>query len=462
MDVSAIKPPPLGGPSEWHCAIGRIRYDHADPNELTGTLVYIKSSITGDEPTDVRRYAAEHPAFPHEPTSDQFFDESQFESYRALGCHIAHEVFGPAVVRGVAAGAMVEGMAGQVAPVPLDTQEIFTRLTQVWSKSAPAPADGTHRYSAALTRIWSMVRTTPELRFLDEQMFPEIPSLVGLPFSLTSDGGPPLGVGGRLPANYWLPSSDEERRAGFYTCIEMLRLMEDVFIEYDLDRHHDHIDNRGWMNLFQHWAWSGMLRATWAITGSMFDPRFQRFCRTWLDLQPGRPSVAHSEMALTLPSGDEWRRLDSAAVGAHVANWQDAGGLNFWETELLSKYLRATRRESMKLYPVMVTVESPRRSDGNPLCFNVGYLVGEPVTWDDGTKAFGLHYLRIQNHMRKMGLAREALKGFQAREKTPIVVVAPDWDPRTADGRLSDEGLPLPESARYLERIVQSLPKISP
>ena len=64
--------------------------------------------------------------------------------------------------------------------------------------------------------------------------------------------------------------------------------------------------------------------------------------------------------------------------------------------------------------------------------------------------------------MRKMGLAREALKGFQAREKTPIVVVAPDWDPRTADGRLSDEGLPLPESARYLERIVQSLPKISP
>ncbi len=105
IDVSPIKPPSLGGLSQWHCAIGRIRYDHVDPDELTGTLVYIKSSVTGDEPADVRRYAAEHLAFPHEPTSDQFFDESQFESYRALGCHIAHEVFGPAVGRGVAAGA---------------------------------------------------------------------------------------------------------------------------------------------------------------------------------------------------------------------------------------------------------------------------------------------------------------------------------------------------------------------
>jgi len=28
-------------------------------------------------------------AFPHQSTGDQWFDESQFESYRALGYHIA-------------------------------------------------------------------------------------------------------------------------------------------------------------------------------------------------------------------------------------------------------------------------------------------------------------------------------------------------------------------------------------
>jgi hypothetical protein len=36
----------------------------------------------------VFNYAIRHPEFPHEPTSDQFFNESQFESYRALGSHI--------------------------------------------------------------------------------------------------------------------------------------------------------------------------------------------------------------------------------------------------------------------------------------------------------------------------------------------------------------------------------------
>src|SRR4026209_2799482 len=109
----------------------------------------------------------------------------------------------------------------------------------------------------------------------------------------------------------------------------MLQLMEDVFLDFDLDQYYDHIDNRGWMNLFQHWAWSGMLCATWAITGSMFDPRFQRFCRMWLGLRPGRPSVAQQDSALTLPSGDVWRGLDQAAIGKHMTAWQDAGGLNF-------------------------------------------------------------------------------------------------------------------------------------
>jgi hypothetical protein len=56
-------------------------------------LVYIKASRTGDEPADVAEYAGRHPDFPHETTADQFFSESQFESYRRLGEHIGWEVF---------------------------------------------------------------------------------------------------------------------------------------------------------------------------------------------------------------------------------------------------------------------------------------------------------------------------------------------------------------------------------
>ncbi|MBI3263663.1 MAG: hypothetical protein HYZ58_11015, partial [Acidobacteria bacterium] len=33
------------------------------------------------------------PDFPHETTADQFFDDAQFESYRALGVHIAEDTF---------------------------------------------------------------------------------------------------------------------------------------------------------------------------------------------------------------------------------------------------------------------------------------------------------------------------------------------------------------------------------
>ena len=43
----------------------------------------------------------------------------------------------------------------------------------------------------------------------------------------------------------------------------------------------------------------------------------------------------------------------------------------------------------------------------------------------------------------------------------PIAVVPPDWDAGAADGRLSDEGLPLPDAVRYMERLVQSLPKVT-
>ncbi len=75
--------------SRCHSARATIRY--ADGS--VGTLIYLKSSLTGDEPADVLAYARENLAFPHQTTADQFFDEAQFESYRRLGYHIAGEVF---------------------------------------------------------------------------------------------------------------------------------------------------------------------------------------------------------------------------------------------------------------------------------------------------------------------------------------------------------------------------------
>jgi hypothetical protein len=68
-----------------HAAIGTIDYDGGQK----GWLLYIKSSLSGDENDYVRDYARRHADFPHESTGDQFFSEEQFEVYRALGFHIA-------------------------------------------------------------------------------------------------------------------------------------------------------------------------------------------------------------------------------------------------------------------------------------------------------------------------------------------------------------------------------------
>ena len=74
--------------SPEHFAVGTIDYG----DRQTGKLVYIKSSVTGDEDPFVHKYRADNPSFPHETTADQFFDEEQFEVYRSLGNHVGDKV----------------------------------------------------------------------------------------------------------------------------------------------------------------------------------------------------------------------------------------------------------------------------------------------------------------------------------------------------------------------------------
>jgi len=75
-------------------AFGKIRYSAVDEGAEDGQLIYIKPGIYKSEhfPWDVYNYAQESRNFPHEPTSDQFFSESQFESYRALGRHAINDI----------------------------------------------------------------------------------------------------------------------------------------------------------------------------------------------------------------------------------------------------------------------------------------------------------------------------------------------------------------------------------
>ncbi len=54
-----------------------------------GTILYLKPWLAPDAPMELRAFKVLRPKFPHEPTTNQFFTETDFESYRQLGRHIA-------------------------------------------------------------------------------------------------------------------------------------------------------------------------------------------------------------------------------------------------------------------------------------------------------------------------------------------------------------------------------------
>jgi hypothetical protein len=77
------------GYCESHFCLWHIRYGTTGD----GLLLYLKSSLTGNESEFIKKYHAEHPLFPHESTAQQLYSETQFEAYRALGEHMANDLF---------------------------------------------------------------------------------------------------------------------------------------------------------------------------------------------------------------------------------------------------------------------------------------------------------------------------------------------------------------------------------
>ena len=75
---------PTGFPAK-HFARGTIWYPGDPDDKPSGIITYVKPVLCGDEFVDVCEYSIENKKFPQQSTGDQFFDESQFESYRKLG-----------------------------------------------------------------------------------------------------------------------------------------------------------------------------------------------------------------------------------------------------------------------------------------------------------------------------------------------------------------------------------------
>jgi len=66
------------------CCFALAQLSYLDSGEA-GWLVLVKPNMCRGLPVDLENFKAAHPEFPQQATTDQFFDESQWESYRRLG-----------------------------------------------------------------------------------------------------------------------------------------------------------------------------------------------------------------------------------------------------------------------------------------------------------------------------------------------------------------------------------------
>ncbi|MET0917391.1 MAG: hypothetical protein ABWY07_03070, partial [Burkholderiales bacterium] len=367
IDVRPIRP--RGDPkrSEWHCAVGTIRYDAVDPNAVPGVLVYLKPSLVGDEPTDILQYAAVEPTFPHQSTGDQWFDETQFESYRKLGHHI-----GKRVLERAKETAEADLSPQQQTELFSDVEGLIVALKQIWQPPAKGGAAAFTRHSATLDAIYERLRSDPQLRFLDAQIYPNWGAMV-------------KGVKYDVPLGQWLPSAYGELREGFYLCNSVMQLMENVYLDLDLETQSEHPDNRGWMNLFRHWGWCNMFRVTWGMSAATYGARFQSFCKRRLGLELGKLEVRPQE-------------FEGALEGS---------ALNFLEKDLVSQLLMQhadLKRDRLHLNLIEVVVSNPQNT---PDSIRMG--VGLAITADTETGT-ELVFFRIQDHLRRMGLARAGLR----------------------------------------------------
>jgi hypothetical protein len=216
--------------SRTHCVMGRITYPQEETGQ-TGFLLYLKSSITGNEPADVEEYRRENPQFPQQSTADQFFSESQFEGYRRLGLHVARTTL------------------DHIKPGNQDLQETFTRLKSQWLMPPEVPSGVFTRHGEAYQTMLKTLSTSTNLKALDTAVI------------------------GKMPV--WAQSS-EDGRCRFFFYLQLLQLIEDVFVDLDFGNAYkwNHPATAGWKRVISYWACRQEIKEIWELQKENYGQPF--------------------------------------------------------------------------------------------------------------------------------------------------------------------------------------------
>jgi hypothetical protein len=237
--------------TRWHCSVGKIRYDEVDKDTVPGMLLYVKPSLTGDEPADVLHYAASHPAFPHETTANQFYSESQFESYRALGQHIAEAVFKQSIQE----MDTVETLGARAW-----CRELFCALERHWFALPPHFEAKFVQSTYGFIDVQEAFRADPRLWRLTLDLYPELPEARTLAAQAPTE------------------TEAAQKAADLHVILQMLQVMENAYLSLNLAATYAHPLNRGWLDVFHRWTSAATFRRHWPLVRAEFGRDFVAFC----------------------------------------------------------------------------------------------------------------------------------------------------------------------------------------
>jgi hypothetical protein len=273
------------GLSKWHVAVGIICYDDVDEDAAAGTFFFVRSSLTGDEPADLKNYAARDPQFPHHPTiTNQFFDETLFESYRALGYHLADSVF-------------VEAAADfDVTDLTTDNHVVLVRrfFAAVRNRWFPPPPEFNRSYLEAgksFADLMKTLRTDPNMARLTHDAYPEIA---------------------------YLDRTQNLPRVELLAVNHVLDVMEMAWLGIDLNGYYAHPLHSGWMGVCRRWAASETFQRYWPVLRGEYCKDFVRFCEQVLNL-PGIEVIPIRPKVADIPKQDPATVQDLATVPAWKA-----------------------------------------------------------------------------------------------------------------------------------------------
>lgn len=245
LDLRGIADKPGSRDSSAHCVVGTITY----PDGTSGFVVYIKSSLTGDEPADVLNYKKEDPAFPHDSTLNQWFSESQFESYRRLGHHVAYSVLKPA-------GADLETC---VCENVADRESYFKNLRGIWWAATPEMDRFTASHTARYEELMAKARTDKDIPGFFDMLFGKEDK------KSFEDGHKPV-----------------EIEAAIRFSFELIEFIFTVFNQLNLVllEKQQHPYAKGWSLIFTKWARIDVVQKGWKRYRCSYSPSFRRFAES--------------------------------------------------------------------------------------------------------------------------------------------------------------------------------------